>query len=154
MKRCKRTFEELAEYAAGDAPPAQAARLRQHVARCPRCRRRLELLARADAALRALPRHRPSARAILEARRALREPERPAPPEIMTLDEVAAFLRLGPAAFGEVVGELPAFELAGRVRVRRTKLLEWIEGRERDHMRHNIASQIARSVRSGGKGAA
>ncbi|MFW6107843.1 MAG: zf-HC2 domain-containing protein, partial [bacterium] len=41
MKRCKRTFEELAEYAAGDAPPGAAARLRQHVARCPRCRRRL-----------------------------------------------------------------------------------------------------------------
>ena len=61
----------------------------------------------------------------------------------MTLDEVAEFLRVSLEELGEVVGELPAFELAGRVRVRRTKLIEWIEKRERAYARGRIESEVA-----------
>ena len=34
---------------------------------------------------------------------------------------------------GEIVASLPAFELAGQVRVRRSRLIAWIEERERSY---------------------
>ena len=52
-------------------------------------------------------------------------------PEIMTPAEVAAFLRIPLDDLEEVFDELPSFEFAGHVRVRRERLLEWIEQRER-----------------------
>ena len=75
---------------------------------------------------------RPSADELLTVRRALSDAlGRSCGPEIMTLAEVAAYLRLSPEEMGEIIEELPAFELAGQVRVRRAKLREWVEQRER-----------------------
>lgn len=50
--------------------------------------------------------------------------------EILTLSEVAHFLRLSEDDLMEIASELPAFELAGKVLVRKAKLLEWIAQRE------------------------
>lgn len=50
--------------------------------------------------------------------------------EIMTLAEVASFLRLSEKEMAEVAEELPAFELAGKVLVRRERLMTWISERE------------------------
>ena len=87
------------------------------------------------------------ARAVLAARRAVsRVLRRPHTPEVMTLDEVAAFLRVGPDELAEVVELLPAFELAGRIRVRRARLIEWIEQRERDYTRQATGSWAARAA--------
>jgi len=140
--KCEVTHEELAAFAAGDLPSERTGQLEQHLATCAECRRRLEAIEALDVRLRSLPRLEPSAGAALRARRLLSREVRPAP-EVMTLDEVADFLRVSLNDLGEIVAEMPAFELAGRVRVRRTKLIEWIEKRERAYARSNIESEVA-----------
>jgi len=151
-----RRAQQLAEYAAGQADDAAARRIEQHLEQCPACRRRLAALRQADRALAALAADGPSPAALLATRRALRRQTRPDPtaPEVMTLDEVAAFLRLSPAEMDAVADELPAFELAGCVRVRRDRLIQWIEQRERDHLRDTIAGRVARNGAPGWKGVA
>lgn len=147
---CDVTYEALAALAAGDVDATREAELREHVSQCSRCRQRLASVNRADAALTALPPVQPPRRAILAARQALSEVTRgPRAPEIMTLREVAEFLRITPDQLGEIVEELPAFELAGQIRVRRERLIEWVQQRERDYTRSAAASWIARGVSTG-----
>ena len=143
---CQITHEELAAYTAGDLDARRQAEIDQHLPGCMECRQRLELLRQIDTALASLPPVQPSASALLETRRALAEFIRPKRyPEIMTLAEAADFLRVTPDELGEVSEGLPAFELAGQVRVRRARLVEWIEQREREFSRQNSASWVARS---------
>ena len=82
---------------------------------------------------------------VLNTRRALSAQVRGAhAPELMTLDEVAEFLRITLDNLEEIVLELPAFELAGQLRVRRSKLLEWVEAREHAWAASSAQSQVAR----------
>jgi hypothetical protein len=144
---CDVAHEELAEFASGDLAPARAEVIKQHLSGCAACRRRLELLSQVDAALKLLPRTEPSAAALLKTRRILSAEIRgSAAPEIMTLDDVARFLHITDDALGEIVEELPAFEIAGEIRVRRAKLLEWIEQRELSFMRSTTQSQVSRML--------
>jgi len=154
--KCDVSDELLAALTAGDLPAEPAGRIERHARRCRRCRARLAAIRAADGALAALPRFAPSPAALLAARRALAGAARGgAEPEIMTLPEVAEFLRIDEAALGEIADELPAFELAGRVRVRRARLLEWIARRESDFAREAAASWAARAMAGAfGKGAA
>ena len=146
---CDVTYDELAAFVCGDLDAGRDAEIREHLPCCGRCRKRLEALGRADAALAALPPFEPAASILLATRRALAEVTRgPGAPEIMTLEEVAEFLRLSPAQLGEVVEELPAFELGGQIRVRRARLIEWIRQRERDYTRQATAAWVARAGRS------
>ena len=147
---CELTYEQLAAYAAGDLDDAERDSMARHVDGCDDCRRRLAAIERADGALAALPRREPTASAILAVRRAVSNVTRGGgEPEIMTLDEVADFLRISPKELGQIAEELPAFELAGRVRVRRSRLVEWVQKRERDYTRHTAASWAARARRRG-----
>ncbi len=144
---CDVTYEELAALAAGDLPADREAEVLLHLPDCPRCRNRMEAVRRADAALKALPPCEPPVRAVLAARRALAGVVRqPAPAEVMTLEEVGEFLRLTPDQLDQVAEELPAFELAGQVRIRRAALLEWVQQRERDYARQTAGSLAARIV--------
>lgn len=153
---CDIAYEELAAFADGDLNPSRLEEIREHLAGCGACRKRLDALSRSDALLAATRRLPPSGSAILAARRALSEViRRRQVPEIMTLAEAAEFLRVTPDQLGEVVEELPAFELGGQIRLRRQRLLEWIEHRERDYSRQVSASWVARSSVLGlGTGAA
>jgi anti-sigma factor RsiW len=144
---CNITYEELAAFASGDLDAGREAEIRNHLEQCDACRKRLDALNEADGALRALRPAQASASLILNVRRALAEAvDGRGSTEIMTLEEVAEYLRITPDQLGEVVEELPAFELAGRIRVRRAKLVEWIEQRERDFTRQAAASWAARSI--------
>jgi len=140
--KCEVTYEELSALAAGDLAAERTGQLEQHLPTCAECRRRLDAIGALDARLRSLRRLEPSAAVTLRARR-LFSRELRAAPEVMTLGEVAEFLRVSLDDLGEIVAELPAFELAGRVRVRRTKLIEWIEKRERAYARSNMESEVA-----------
>lgn len=156
MMKCDTSYEELAAYASGDTTPERAKALCGHISRCDVCRKHLESLRQADIVLVALPRFQPSASAVLEAHRAISEATRPVQePEIMTLGETAEFLRLTPEQLGEILEELPAFEIAGQVRVRRSRLIEWVQQREQLYVRRNMASWADRA-RAGeiGKGVA
>lgn len=150
---CEVTYEELAAFEAGDLDAERQAAVTAHVAQCERCRQRLATLRELDMALADVPRIDPSASSMLAARRAISEVTRPRQhrrEQIMTLQEVAAFLQLGPNEMGEIAEELPAFELAGQVRVRRSRLIEWIEQRERNYGRQ-VAASSAASAKAGGE---
>ena len=153
---CDVIYEELAAFAFGELDPQQRARIGRHLDACDRCRKRIEALRRADELLTSLPPLEPPTWAILAARRALSEAaDGRKAHEIMTLAEVAQFLRISAEQLGEVVEDLPAFELAGQVRVRRARLIEWIQQRERDYTRRAAASWAAHVASDDfGKGAA
>jgi len=146
---------ELAELSAGDLPPERSAEIEQHVAACADCQRRVAALRKADGVLRALPRMAPSARAVLDTRHLLADELDGNESEIMTLDDVATFLKISPDELDEIAGELPAFELAGQVRVRRARLVEWIEQQEVRYRMQNTESNLARIAAGAfGKGVA
>jgi len=140
---CEITYEQLAALAAGDLEADEAAKLGQHVEQCDRCRDRLAALANADQALASVHPVTPPAGALLAARRAFSDELRSRAPEIMTLEEVGEFLRVTGEQLGEIVEELPAFEIAGQIRIRRARLTEWLEQRERDYTRQSAASWAA-----------
>lgn len=86
----------------------------------------------------------PPVEATLAVHRRLHAELGPAPtPEIMTLDDVATYLRLSTDDMAAVADHLPVFEVAGKPRVRRSRLDEWIRQQEYDFVRHRVASQFA-----------
>jgi len=143
---CTATWEDLVRLADGEADAALA----EHAACCPDCAERLAVLAGADRALAGLPRPAPRAEALLAAREALdREIRGDADlPDVMTLEEVAAFLRIRPEELDVAAEDLPAFVVAGRVRVRREKLLAWMEERETTYERERTHSLVAWASRA------
>jgi len=154
--KCEITYDELALFDAEEVAGERADELKGHVASCPECRRRLDDIREADSLVKGLRRHGPSPEALLETRRALsREVRGRGDPEIMTLEEAAGFLRVSATELDVEDWGLPVFEIGGRLRVRRTRLIEWIENRERAFVRGSVASHVA-SVVGGdfGKGVA
>ncbi len=143
------TAEELAALAAGDVDPQRESELREHLAHCDTCRRTLAAIRALDTALIALPPASPSPPRLAEIRLALDDALHAPPPgaEVLTLSEAAALLRVTPEQLGEIVHELPAFELAGQIRIRRQRLLEWIQQRERDYSHATAASWAAHARR-------
>jgi hypothetical protein len=148
---CEITHEDLSEYALSDCAPERATKLAAHIGSCRECAARLAALRDVDVALGALPRRSPSAAGLLEARRALsqsiddRRP--PGAHEIMSLEEVAQFLRIAEEDLEAIVDQLPSFEIAGRIRVRRARLVEWIEQRELLQMRERMRGELTRAAR-------
>lgn len=153
---CEITYEQLGALAIGELDAKQAAEIREHLAQCEHCRNRMAALNRIDEILMTLRPFHPPASTVLATRRALAPEIRPAPAsEIMTLEEASHFLRITADQLGEIVEELPAFELAGQIRVRRDRLLEWIQQRERDYNRQRSESWVARAGTLGlGRGVA
>jgi hypothetical protein len=135
--------ETLAAWAAREVEGERAAALRSHLEECAACRERLAAIAAVDAQLAALPRHRPGEEWVLDTRRALRALRETPAPEILTLAEVADYLRVSVEDIERGGEGLPFFELAGRLRIRRAALLAWIEDRERDHQRAVAATWAA-----------
>jgi len=145
--KCDVSYEDLAIYSAGEVDDERMIELKAHVASCAECRRRLADIREADSLMTGLRREEPSASALLETRRALaREVRGRGGPEIMTLDEAAEFLRVDPRELDVEVWGLPVFEIGGRLRVRRARLVAWIEDRERAFARGSAASEVARIV--------
>ena len=138
--KCDISYEELAACQAGEATAARMEEIQRHLPHCAACRKRITALAEADGLLKQLTPYRPSHVSVLAVRRALSaELRQNETREILTLDEAAAFLRINPEEMEEIAEELPAFELAGQIRIRRTKLLEWIDQRESNYMRQTAA---------------
>ena len=143
---CEITYEDLAAFAVGELEPERQAEITRHVSDCTACSSRLTSLTNTDALLRSIKPTQPAISTILATRRTLSTViGRPQAQEIMTLEETANFLRLTNEQLGEVMEELPAFELAGQIRVRRTRLIEWIQRREQDYSRQVSESWVARA---------
>lgn len=142
---CDVTYRKLARYAASELESDRTRAIEEHLAVCESCRRRLRAVQRTDAALLALPRLEPSPQGLLNTRRALSQHVRGSGTRaVMTLDEVADYLRISLDELEEIVLELPVFELAGQLRVRRAKLDQWLEARERAFARAGAESEVAR----------
>ena len=137
--------EELAALADGDLPDDRRRQVLQHVRECSRCRALLDAIGRLDGMLFSAASASPPPAIVLAARRRIEPVLRPQPPEIMTLEQAADFLQIEPQQLGTMVDELPAFELAGQIRVRRASLLEWIRRREEDYSRDSIARCLGAS---------
>jgi len=114
------TQDELAQFAAGECTPQHAQRVESHIANCAQCRDLLNTLQEADALLATLRHDEPSVDALYAVRQAVSsELDMKGTPQIMTLDEVAEFLRIPTESLETMAGELPAFLLGGEIRVRR-----------------------------------
>ena len=105
-----------------------------------------------DRILHGLKRAEPPAAGLLEVRRALAAVIRPPRHhDVMTLDDVRDMLRLSPAELEQIVPELPLFELAGQLRIRRQRLIEWIDGREQAFARARAQTELECSLNRHGK---
>ena len=157
MKPCSLDEIALSQRLQGELSPEEADAIDAHVASCPTCAQRREALARLDDAIDALP--RPSlapgrAQAILQNIKRASTPPRTsktAPEtssEIMTMDEVASFLHVDREDLdGELLdGGLPVFEFAGRLRMRRTRLLAWIEEREKQREQRRLFTIVTNEL--------
>lgn len=125
--------------------PDDAAALSAHLQTCARCQQvqaeHAQLSRLLDAHAQRPPQlAAPAAASALRAVHAALARERsPDPaPEIMTLDEVAALLRVSRDDLDLELHSLPVFEFAGQLRVRRARLMAWIEAREQQ-ARHRLA---------------
>lgn len=63
-------------------------------------------------------------------------------PEVLTMEEAAAFLRVSIEDLEKEFNTLPVFSIGGRMRIRRSQLTEWIEERERMIRGHRVLSLI------------
>ncbi|MBN2053778.1 zf-HC2 domain-containing protein [bacterium] len=121
----------LEAYHDGELVGASAAAFEAHLAVCGSCRRRLAALRTLGATLRDTFGCRLPEDADLRIRRSIHRSIAPVPEEILDLEGVAALLRIPVHEVVEILDSLPAFELCGRLRFRRDKVLAWMGERER-----------------------
>lgn len=142
---CERCMERLSEYEAREFPPAESEAVRRHLESCEACRRQREGLARLMEAVDTLPEEEPPESVSFAVRREvdrLLAPGLASAPEIMTIEELARYLRVPVEALEEELTTLPAFEVAGELRFRKDRVAEWIRRREDDHVREMASAEI------------
>ncbi|MCC7146224.1 MAG: hypothetical protein IT443_07235 [Phycisphaeraceae bacterium] len=139
------TTEAWAAWLDGAVPSPGREELAQHAAHCPLCQATLQSLRQVDSSLARLRPQPVPADVLMRVRQSLS----PAAghtgwPQIMTLEEVGRFMQLDDRQLDEIVEDLPAFELAGQIRVRYARLLEWIAQREREFTHQRTGSWVGR----------
>ena len=149
MMRCQRVKELLSQFEKGELSPALAKELEEHMSSCPECKRVVEdftLLSRLskedeahDAGEDRL------ARVLSSIKERLREEEKShfaGEKEVLTLEEAAAFLRVSSDEITLELDSLPVFRIGNRLRIRRNRLLQWIEEREKSCFRKRVLSSL------------
>ncbi len=135
--------EQLIQFADGELDAAQSAAVREHLGECAECARAWRSIAAADQAIGKWFAG-PAPGVIRTVERSLTEELHRRVPameaEIMTVEEVADYLKIAPEEVAELLPELPLFELAGKLRIRRGRLLQWIEECEAVYRREKVAS--------------
>lgn len=134
----------LIDHFYGELPVDAADRLRAHLAECPDCAAAFATI-EADLVSLDLPCPDGGARAVRTALRVAGLPDpaaRPAtavrgssPDEILTPEEVAAWLKVPVDSVGRMLHALPHFVFDGQVRIRKEALLHFIDGLERGRAR-------------------
>lgn len=148
---CPLADDILLADADGDLGAGDAASVRRHVDECASCHRRLAQLRRSDALLREAAQVDVPAGLLRRVRGAVADDTGLGKAsDVMTLEETSAFLRLSLADMDELVDQLPVFELAGRLRIRRSRLLEWIAQRERAQSQAWLSGELNRQLANGG----
>lgn len=145
---CDIRLEQLSALLAGELDVTQTQVLRQHIERCPACATLAARLQDIDQQFRSAVDQPVPPEAARRARQAMHAAvQRQPTPEIMTLDEVGQCLRLTPSQLAQILEQLPSFSVAGEVRIRRDRLMQWVKDQEQQAFRDRVRSQAARSIR-------
>lgn len=130
---CEECRELLSEFAARELDEARSALVRDHVSACAQCERLTAALRKTADLVDVLPDEEPPRTFCVRVLAKVDGMLSPVPadaPEIMTPDQLAAFLQLPPEKIEEEMATLPSFEIAGEVRFSKDRVLEWIRERE------------------------
>jgi hypothetical protein len=142
---CAECRDLLSAFEAGELPEPREKQVRQHAKDCAECSRLLRAMRAATRTVAAIEDPPPPQRITLQVMStpALRlDAESSDAPEIMTPKDLASFLRLSPDDLEEVIALIPGFEIAGRLRFRKERVLEWIEAREKQREQNLAYSQL------------
>lgn len=143
MNRTCLTDDELNLLAYGEEDPAVQQAMTGHLAECPACRRAYEEV-QTDLRAITFPAIEGGERAERTATRVLGLSEPSSSPsstptvrvdEIMTIEEVARFLKVSPVNVMNTLPRLPHFLFDGHLRVRRAALLDFLMGLEQQPSR-------------------
>ncbi len=144
---CELGVDVLCRFFGDELAETERRSVQAHVAECGDCARMLEAFRASERALQQVGRIEPKPAVLLDVRRAVaRERQHHNDDSLMTMDEVAEYLRLGPDEFERVAARLPAFEFAGRILVRRSQLMKWIRQRERAYANAAAGSLAADDI--------
>lgn len=146
MDACER-FREMAWAQPGELDDAEQADLDRHLAECEDCRSEVEGVATVRESLAPAPDEEgPGLDVLARVKRRLATAAEAAAPvaEVLTPEEVAAFLQITLEELYENLDQLPVFEFAGRVRIRRRALEAWIEEKEQSFRQQSLAARRLR----------
>ena len=131
---CETCGEWLDEYLEAVLPADVRADLDSHLATCTACRQELDACRRLTAKVKHLPHHIPGAEVCMRVSETIHaETPRPVRTEfgpVLSFDELAEYLRVDKVTLEQYVGDIPCFELGGRLLFRKAKVEEWIARRE------------------------
>jgi hypothetical protein len=142
---CAECRDLLSAFEARELPEPQERQIQQHADGCAECSRLFRTMRAATQIVEALEDPPPPQRVTLQVMTApalLPDADSSDAPEIMTPQDLASFLRLSPDDLEEVIALIPGFEIAGRVRFRKERVLEWIEAREKQREQSLAYSQL------------
>ena len=142
---CNECREQLSEFEAGELSGDAARAVEAHVATCRDCAGLLQALtetARMTEGLREEWPVRSMSVRILKAADELFGPDLADAPEIMTPEDVARFLRVSAEGLESAMASLPAFDIGGRLRYRKARIIEWIEEQEQMRERGMFYAQL------------
>ena len=126
----------LPEYVEQTLSPDTADSIRGHLDDCAACQTALEQLQRLLCAARSLPQLVPSAARVLPISAAIHAEGTPKRRTefgpVLTMEELADYLRTDQEALQVYLDQIPRFELGGRLLFRRESVEQWLQQRELD----------------------
>jgi anti-sigma factor RsiW len=142
MKSSESICQWLEQYFDRELNSEEISRFSDHLETCDGCRKKLTLLiAVRKSLLTALDTALPDD-ADLKIRKKLRAemlPD-PLPNDILDIDDVAGLLKIPVSELITIIDLLPGFEVAGRLRFRRDRIMDWIRQREPELAGKRMAS--------------
>lgn len=152
MLSCEVVREALWDRARHEPTGLEARELEAHLASCADCREEDSVAVRFHGALSVGPGELPE-RLSPPSPAAGERPimgESGCEDEVLTPQEVAAYLKVPVEDVVARLDELPAFEFAGRVRFRRSALVDWLSEREGRWRQEAVAGELLRLRRRAG----
>lgn len=146
MEDCDR-FRELVWAQTDELEPEEAAALAAHLETCAGCRAEAGGVAEVRGALAPAEDEEAPGDEVLDrvrARLAATAASSPPAAEVLTPEELAHFLRVPVEEIFENLGDLPAFEFAGRVRFRRSAIEVWLHEQEERWRAQALAASVRR----------
>jgi hypothetical protein len=126
----------MSEILEGDLEADEMEAAREHEAGCPRCSAEMRRFRAMVRAVEELPDPIPEDTIRFEILDGLTpRPEARLVPEIMDVEDLREYLGVTEEELEEEIGNLPAFEFAGRLKFKKAHIDRWIEEKERERAR-------------------